>query len=90
MNKIFLIVLILIGTSAHVNAKENCKLLSGYEKNGKNSADFIKCLKETKIKLNTDSKLTDLITGKEKFKMPNPLSGLKKLGKALKPSILEK
>jgi len=90
MNKIFLIVLILIGTSAHVNAKENCKLLSGYEKNGKNSADFIKCLKETKIKLNSDSKLTRIITGKEKLKIPNPLSGLKSLGKALKPSALEK
>jgi hypothetical protein len=41
---------------------------------------------KSKLKLKTDSKLTDWITGKDKLKLPNPLSGLKKIGKALKPS----
>ena len=41
--------------------------------------------KKKKLKLNTDSKLTDLITGKKKMKLPNPINGLKKIGKALKP-----
>jgi len=43
-----------------------------------------------KFKLNTESKLTDILTGKKEFKLPNPLNGLKKIGKALKPSALEK
>jgi len=31
-----------------------------------------------------------LITGKEKFKLPNPINGLKAIGRAIKPSALEK
>jgi len=42
--------------------------------------------KNKKLKLNTDSKLTDLISGKKKIKLPNPMNGLKKIGKALKPN----
>ena len=42
------------------------------------------------VKLNTDSKVVDWIKGKKKIKMPNPLNGLSKLGKAVKPSILDK
>jgi len=43
-----------------------------------------------KPKFNTESKVTDWISGKEEFKFPNPLNGLKKVGKALKPTVLEK
>ena len=90
MKKIFYIIIILFTTSTFVNAEQSCMNLGSED-----SAALIKCLAKKaresgKFKLNTDSKLTDLITGKEKFKMPNPLSGLKKMGKALKPSILEK
>jgi len=33
----------------------------------------------------TDSKLTRWITGKEKMKIPNPVTGVKNVGKAIKP-----
>ena len=55
--------------------------LTNFFKNKKNDG---------KLKLKTDSKITDVVTGKAKLKIPNPLTGLKKLGKAIKPSILEK
>ena len=61
INKI-LISLILIFSITTLQAKEKCKDLPGYKKVGKNSIDVIKCLsKEKKLKLNTDSKLTDWI-----------------------------
>jgi len=47
--------------------------------------DLLTGKNEKKIKLNTDSTLTDLLTGKKKVKIPNPMNGLKKIGKALKP-----
>ena len=47
--------------------------------------DLLTGKNKKKIKLNTDSKLTDLLTGKKKVKIPNPINGLKKIGKALKP-----
>jgi len=47
--------------------------------------DILAGRNKKKIKLNTESKLTDLLSGKKKMKIPNPMNGLKKIGKALKP-----
>jgi hypothetical protein len=55
--------------------------LTNFFKNKKNNGE---------LKLKTESKITDIVSGKEKVKIPNPLTALKKLGKAIKPSILEK
>jgi hypothetical protein len=41
-------------------------------------------------KLNTDSKLVDWIKGKEKIKIPNPITGLKNIKKAVKPDLSKK
>ena len=91
MKKIFMITAILLFASTYLNAKEKCRDLPGYKKIGKNSADVMACLKNSKtLKLNTDSKVVDWIKGKEKIKIPNPLNGLKKVGKAIKPSVLDK
>ena len=91
MKKILLIALILITASTYVSAQQNCKDLPGFKIIGKDTPEYLKCLKgQKKIKLNTDSKLTDLIAGKEKLKLPNPINGLKNIKKALKPSILDK
>jgi hypothetical protein len=40
---------------------------------------------EKKLKLKTDSKITNWFTGKEKFKIPNPVKVLKKVSGALSP-----
>ena len=66
----------------------------------KKSIEYVNCLGEkikgsasnedSKFKLNTDSKLTEIIKGKEKIKIPNPITGLKNIGKALRPSTLQK
>jgi hypothetical protein len=86
MKKILIIAIICLSASI-ASAKEKCSDLPGFKKVGKDSVEYIKCLKgQTKIKLNTESRLTNWITGKEKFKVPNPINGLKKIGKALKPS----
>ena len=91
MKKIFLTFVILFASSTYVGAQQKCNDLPGFEKMGKDSLEYIKCIKDkTKVKLNTDSKLTGLITGKEKFKLPNPMNGLKAIGRAIKPSALEK
>ena len=89
MKKILLVITMLISTSVYINAKEHsCKDLPGFKKLGKDSAEYFNCLKKKRsFKLNTDSKLTDIITGKEKLKIPNPITGLKKLGNALKPDM---
>ena len=90
MNKIMLFSIIAILYSANVHAVEEkkCNELEGFKKIGKDSMEYIKCLKSKKrFKLNTESRLTDVITGKEKLKLPNPLTGLKKLGNALKPDM---
>ena len=53
--------------------------------------DVIKSKKKSgNFRLNTDSKLTDIITGKKKVKIPNPMNAFKKIGNAIKPSPLEK
>lgn len=85
MNKILIIAIICLSASV-ASAKEKCSDLPGFKKVGKDSVEYLKCLKGKKIKLNTESKLTDWLTGKEKFKVPNPINGIKKIGKALKPS----
>ena len=91
MNKIFIILILLISLTHNAFAKQKCSDLPGFKKVGKDSIEYIKCLKDSKkLKLKTESKLTDVITGKEKLKLPNPLDGLKSIGKALKPSALEK
>ena len=52
--------------------------------------DILKDSKSKKLKLKTDSTLTDMLSGKKKLKIPNPLNAVKKLGNAIKPSLLEK
>ena len=90
MKKLLILTTILISSSYSVYAQQNCRDLPGFKKIGKDSVEYIKCLKESKkFKLKTESKLTDLMTGKKEFKLPNPLNGLKAIGKALKPSALE-
>ena len=72
-------------------ALEKCRDLPGFKTLGKDSAEYLKCLsKKQNFKLKTESTLTDIVTGKKKFKFPNPINGLKNIGKALKPSALEK
>ena len=66
MKKIFLIVTILIMSSTYVSAEKNCKDLPGFKRMGENSKEYVKCLagkiiKNPKLKLNTESKLTDWI-----------------------------
>ena len=62
MKKIFLTFVILLASSTYVGAQQKCNDLPGFEKMGKDSLEYIKCLKnKTKVKLNTDSKLTDLV-----------------------------
>ena len=90
MKKLLIVSLIFLGSISYAIAEQKCKDLPGYKKLGKDSGEVIKCLKSKKLKLNTDSTLTDVVTGKKKIKIPNPLTGLKKVGNALKPSILDK
>ena len=91
MKKIFILVTLFISAFTFAHAKQKCNDLPGFKTLGKNSLEYIKCLKDNKkLKLNTDSKLTNIITGKEKLKLPNPVNGLKAIGKALKPSALDK
>jgi hypothetical protein len=90
MKKIILISLVgaLISLNAYAAEKKKCSDLDGFKKIGKDSVEYIKCLAASqKFKLKTDSKVTEIITGKEKLKIPNPLTGLKKLGKAIKPDM---
>ena len=93
MKKITLITLISIFFSfnTYAIAEVKCKDLPGFKKVGKNSGEYIECLankiKKSKFKLNTQSTLTDWVTGKKKISnsVGNPITGLKNLGKALKP-----
>jgi len=82
----------LLATTTYLNAEQNCKNLPGFKKIGKSTGEYLKCLesKVKKNKLNTDSKLTDWISGKEKIELPSVMKGLKNVGKALKPSPLSK
>ena len=89
MKKLFILTIILVSSSYNVYAEQNCKELPGFKKLGKDSGEYFKCLKNSKkLKLKTESKLTDVLTGKKEFRLPNPLNGLKKVGRALKPSAL--
>ena len=87
--------------SSNLSAEDKkCIDMEGAKRIGKDSIEYAKCLgkklkssatnEDSKFKLNTDSKLTEIIKGKEKIKIPNPITGLKNIGKALKPSTLEK
>ena len=73
MKKIYIIIIFVLGIMPHVYSKENCKDLPGFKKIGKDSIEYIKCLAEAgktelkgegKLKLNTDSRLTDWIKKK--------------------------
>ena len=72
MKKILLVSLIFITTCFNAYAEKKCSELPGFKKVGKNSVEYIECLaKKTKkglisgkLKLNTDSKLTDWIKKK--------------------------
>jgi hypothetical protein len=91
MKKI-IIISFLIMNITNVSAKEKCKDLPGFKTVGPESTTYIKCLAK-KLKSGTkssDSKLKNWLTGKEKLKIPNPIEGLKKVGKALEPSALKK
>jgi hypothetical protein len=67
MKKIFLIATILIITSTYLVAEQKCSDLPGYKKLGKDTAEYTDCLKKSaKFKLNTDSKLIDVIKSKKK------------------------
>ena len=91
MKKLLILVTLFISATTFVHAKQKCSDLPGFKTLGKDSLEYIKCLKgNNKIKLNTDSKLTNIVKGKEKLKIPNPINGLKAIGKALKPSTLDK
>ena len=88
MKKILLTTAILLFCSTYVNAKQKCSDLPGFKKIGKESIEYINCLKKSKkLKLKTDSKVKNWITGKEKIKFPNPVKGIKKVGEALKPDL---
>ena len=90
MKKIILIYITTIFLSVNLFAveKKNCK---EFEKFGIGSKKYLKCqtlnLDKKKFKLKTDSKLTDIMTGKEKVKTPDVTGILGKLGKAFKPDL---
>ena len=82
MKKILLTAILLISTTTFVNAEQKCSDLPGFKKIGKDSKEYLECLaKGGKFKLKTDSKLTDVVTGKTKLKIPNPLNGFGRLRK---------
>tara|TARA_Y200000002_G_scaffold368374_1_gene361363 strand:+ start:98 stop:328 length:231 start_codon:yes stop_codon:yes gene_type:complete len=73
MKRIFLVFILIISYSSNIYAEQKCRDLPGFKKIGKDSAEYIECLAkkakeeltgEGKIKLNTDSKLTDWIKKK--------------------------
>ena len=108
----FIIISIFLLNFNLYSEEKKCIELKGAKTINKESSEYFKCIAgkmkpklntdskltdiiegKRKIKkptFNTDSKLTDVITGKEKIKIPNPMTGLKNIGKALKPSALEK
>ena len=69
MKKFYIIGILIIFTTLDVSAEVDCKNLPGFKKVGKDSIEYTKCIakKGKKLgekglnKLNTDSKLTDLI-----------------------------
>ena len=92
MIKIFLTTLLLIVASTYASAKEDCKKLPGFKTINKDTPEYLECVKRNSVKstgnkLNTESKVGDVLTGKQKIKIPNPWNGIKNLRKALKPDI---
>jgi hypothetical protein len=88
MKKIISLLFVGILYSANLYAEEvkNCKDVKVDKKLGKGLSG-IKCLAaDGKFKLKTESTLTDWISGEKKFKFPNPITGIKNIGKALDPS----
>jgi|MDTF01.1.fsa_nt_gb hypothetical protein len=93
MKKIIITTLISFFFSVIAHASEDekkCRELDGFKKIGKGSAEFLKCLakrgKKTDLfKFNTESRLTDIITGKKKLELPNPVKGIKNIKKAVTP-----
>ena len=69
MKKFYIIGILIIFTTLDVSAEVDCKNLPGFKKVGKDSVEYTKCIakkgkelgKKGLKKLNTDSKLTDLI-----------------------------
>ena len=90
MKKLLILSILFITTSSYVSAEKKCSDLPGFKKIGEDTAEYLECLKKDKFKLNTESKLTDVVSGKEKLKLPNPINGLKAIGKPLKYSPVEK
>ena len=96
MKKIILLTLIasFLNVNAYAVEEKKCNELEGFKKMGKSSIEYVNCLSakvksSSKFKLNTKSTLTDWITGKKKISdsTPNPITGLKNIGKALKPDM---
>ena len=86
-----IVISILSFLSFNAYAVEKCRDLPGFKTLGKDTAEYLECLaKKPNLQIKTESKMTDIVTGKKKFKLPNPINGLKNIGKALKPSALEK
>ena len=93
MKKFILIITIVFAFSNLAIAEQKCNDLPGFKKIGKDSAEYMECLAKKgkkSFKLNTDSKLKDWITGKEKFKAPSMSKGISNVGKAIKPSVLDR
>ena len=74
MKKILFIFIIYFTSIVYSSAEQKCNELPGFKKLGKDSMEYLKCLKESakksgKFKLKTESKLTNWI----KKKINNPL-----------------
>jgi hypothetical protein len=82
MKKIILSVIILLFSGLHVYTAEKKPKFN----TDSTLIDWIKNKDKKKPKFNTDSTMINWIKNKDK-KIPNPISGLKKVGKALKPDI---
>jgi hypothetical protein len=74
MKKILFIFIIYFASIVYSSAEQKCNELPGFKKLGKDSIEYVKCLKKSakksgKFKLKTESKLTNWI----KKKINNPL-----------------
>ena len=69
MKKILILTIIFFAAFTHAQTKQKCSDLPGFKKIGKDSMEYIKCLKsDKKFKLKTDSKVKDWITEFKKRK----------------------
>ena len=82
MNKYtFIIISILLINSNLYSEEKKCVDLEGARTINKESAEYLKCIADkikANSKLNTNSTIGDAIAREKKFKIPNPISGLKK------------